>query len=105
MPPGQRMQVQVDMGWRAYQIYLLYLVPLVACATFATALAGLRIWRVAAIACGVVVWGIVVAGAVQAADAGIGWSQIQDSLRYISWGFYGTVVVATVTMILGFTRG
>jgi hypothetical protein len=105
--PG-RMQgpgLQVDMGWRAYQPFLLYLIPLAGIAVFATALAGLRLWRVAAIACGVVVWGILALGAVQAGDAGINWSQIQDSLRYLAFGAYGTLAVATVITAIGFTRG
>jgi hypothetical protein len=104
MPPGQRIPVQIDLGWRAYQVYLLVLVPLAGCAVFATALAGLRVWRAAAIACGVIVWGVVAVVVAQAADSGLSWSQMQDSLRYLSYGFYGTVVVGTVIMILGFTR-
>jgi len=105
MPPGRVPTVQVDLGWRAYQPYLLYLIPLAGAFTLGAALAGLRLWRVGAIACGVVVWAIVAIGAVQASDAGIGWSQIQDSLRYVAFGAYATIVVATVTMATGFTRG
>lgn len=104
MPPGQRIPVQVDLGWRAYQVYLLLLVPLAGFAIFATALAGLWVWRAAAIACGVIVWGLVAVLVAQAADSGLSWSQMQDSLRYLSYGFYGTVVVGTVIMVLGFTR-
>ncbi len=105
MPPGQRLPVQVDIGWREYQPYLLYLIPLAGAATLATALAGLRLWRLCAIACGVVVWAIVALAAVQAGDAGVSWSQVQDSLRYLAFGAYGTLAVATVTTAVGFTRG
>jgi hypothetical protein len=104
-PPGQRMPMQIDMGWRAYQPYALWLIPLAGAVTLATALAGLRLWRVPAIACGVVVWGIVALAAVQAGDAGVGWSQVQDSLRYVSFGAWGTLAVATVATVVGFTRG
>jgi len=105
MPPGQRLPVQIDMGWRAYQPYVLYLIPLAGALTLATALVGVRLWRLCAIACGVVVWGIVALSAVQASDAGVGWSQVQDSLRYVGFGAWGTLAVATVTTVVGFTRG
>jgi hypothetical protein len=109
MPPGQRMPVQVDLGWRAYEPYLLVLIPIAGAATLITALAGLRFWRVAAVSCGVVVWGLIIAGFVQAsshADASqMSWSNFRDALQYVSFGAYGTVVVATVVTAIGFTRG
>jgi hypothetical protein len=108
MPPG-RMPVQVDLGWRAYQIYLLVLIPLAGAVTFATALAGLRLWRVAAIACGVVVWGLIVAGIINGSNnidlSHFSWSNFRDSLQYVGFGAYGTLVVATVLLGIGFTRG
>jgi hypothetical protein len=108
MPPG-RMPVQVDLGWRAYQVYLLVLIPLAGAATFVAALAGLRIWRVAAIACGVVVWGLIVAGLANGSShidfSQFSWSNFRDSLQYVGFGAYGTLVVATVLTAIGFTRG
>jgi hypothetical protein len=109
LPPGQAMpRVQVDLGWRAYQVYLLVLIPVAGAATFAAALAGLRIWRLAAITCGVVVWGLIVAGMVDGSShidlSHFSWSNFRDSLQYVGFGAYGTLVVATVLTGFGFTR-
>jgi hypothetical protein len=103
-PPGMRPPVQVDLGWRAYQPYLLYLIPLIGLVTLVAALAG-RLWRPAAILCGVVVWGLIALGAAQAGNnLNLDWDMVRQSLQYVAFGAWGTLAVATVLTALGFTR-